>query len=117
MSRNQPLTISYHREPNRLTITLGGDLDDAVHEQLVVVSRYIAGLQPLDVTVDLGAVTRLSGTGLGFLAGLRNIVQSGGRLLALTSVPEAIKATINASALGRVADDATVAWPVSHWFG
>lgn len=117
MPSTHPLTISYHREPDRLTITLGGDLDDAAHDQLVVVSRYIAGLQPLDVTVDLGAVTRLSGTGLGFLAGLRNVVQSSGRSLALTTVPAAIKATINASALGRVADDATVAWPVSHWFG
>ncbi len=117
MPSNHPLTISYYREPDRLTITLGGDLDDAVRDQLVVISRYIAGLQPLDVTVDLGAVTGLSGTGLGFLAGLRNTVQAGGRILALTTVPEAIKATINASALGRVADDATVAWPVSHWFG
>jgi len=117
MSSKDPLTISYHHEPERLTVTLGGELDGTVPHQLVVASRYIAGLQPVDVTVDLAAVTRLTSTGLGFLAGLRNTVQTHGRVLTLASVPASIADAINTSTLGGVTGDATAAGPISHWFG
>lgn len=72
-------------------ITLTGEIDLLVNDDLAAAMATAAAAQPADVAVDLDAVTFIGSQALGFLVQLHHLTAEQSRLTTLHRVPKPVR--------------------------
>ena len=94
--------VRYARTPHHVRVSLFGDIDLACRDQLEATVTRIEADPPLDVVVDLAAVTFLGSCGLNFLSQLRARLHQVGHTLTVANPRPTPESMIRLTGLDRV---------------
>jgi anti-anti-sigma factor len=95
-------TVAVQSEDGRIVVRASGEIDYEAHRELDAVYEAVAGRQPCDVVVDLGATTFVDSVGLGFLVRLHNAVLKAGRRMTVVDASRQVRRTFGLTGLDRV---------------
>ena len=86
-----PGRVSCTASGSVVMITLSGEIDLLVNDDLEAAMATAAAAQPADVAVDLAAVTFIGSQALSFLVRLHHLTADQSRLTTLHRVPKAVR--------------------------